>query len=104
MEVIGVIMVLVPFTTAFFVGIAITPFLTHYLYKHKLWKKQARSEGLGGGGTPLFHALHEKKETTVPRMGGIGIWASAAPAVLGFWLASLLFPSPMTEKLNFLSR
>ena len=93
-----------PFTVAFFLGIAVTPFLTHYLYKYKLWKKQARSEGLGGGGTPLFHALHEKKETTVPRMGGVVIWLSATLTIFGFWLYAVLFPSPLAEKLNFLSR
>lgn len=104
MDVINVIKVLVPFTASFFIGIAAAPLLTHYLYKYKLWKKHARSEGLGGGGTPLFHALHEKKETSVPRMGGILIWASAALTIIVFWLVSELFPSPTTEKLNFLSR
>ena len=103
-EITSVIKVLSPFTVAFFLGIAITPFLTHYLYKYKLWKKQARSEGIGGGGTPLFHALHQKKETTVPRMGGIVIWLSATLTMLGFWLYAVFFPSPLAEKLNFLSR
>ncbi len=93
-----------PFAAAFFLGIGMTPFLAHYLYKYKLWKKQARSEGLGGGGTPLFHALHEKKETSVPRMGGIVIWVSAALVILGFWLLALVVPGSLTEKLNFLSR
>lgn len=104
MDVINVTKILLPFTAAFFLGIIAAPFLTHYLYAYKLWKKHARSEGLGGGGTPLFHTLHGKKETSVPRMGGILIWASAALTILIFWVVSLLFPSPLTEKLNFLSR
>ena len=46
-----------PSTLAFFIGIALTPALTYYLYKYKLWKKKARTEGLGGGGTPIFNQL-----------------------------------------------
>lgn len=104
MDVINVIKVLIPFTIAFFIGIAAAPLLSHYLYKYKLWKKHARTEGLGGGGTPLFHALHEKKETSVPRMGGVLIWASAALTIFAFWFVASFISSPIAEKLNFLSR
>jgi len=104
MEFADAVKVFVPFTAAFFLGMAGTPFLTHYLYKYKLWKKEARNKGLGGGGTPLFHALHEKNETRVPRMGGIVIWFSVTLTVLIFWLAWKISPSLWTEKLNFLSR
>ncbi|OGZ12193.1 MAG: hypothetical protein A3D67_00790 [Candidatus Lloydbacteria bacterium RIFCSPHIGHO2_02_FULL_51_22] len=104
MEVINVVKILFPFTVAFFLGIALTPFLAHYLYKYKLWKKQARSEGLGGGGTPMFHALHEKRETSVPRMGGVVIWLSATITIFGFSLFAFFFPSPAAEKFSFLSR
>ena len=104
MDIESVIKVLLPFTVAFFLGIAGTPFLTHYLYKYKLWKKTARNKGLGGGGTPLFHKLHKKKETSVPRMGGVIIWVSATATILFFWFLYKTAPLPITEKLNFLSR
>jgi len=36
--------VLIPFVVAFAIGIASAPVLTHYLYKHKPWKKQGRKQ------------------------------------------------------------
>ena len=104
MEIISVLKVFIPSTIAFFLGIAITPFLTHYLYKYKLWKKEPRRLALGGGGTPLFNKLHREREVGVPRMGGTVIWVSAALTIFGFWILLQFFPSPTSEKLNFLSR
>jgi phospho-N-acetylmuramoyl-pentapeptide-transferase len=102
--VLSVVKVFIPLAIAFFIGIAITPILTHYLYKYKMWKKKARTEGLGGGGTPIFNGLHKEKEVGTPRMGGVIIWASALLTILTFWLIAQLFPSSTTAKLNFLSR
>jgi phospho-N-acetylmuramoyl-pentapeptide-transferase len=89
---------------AFFLAISLTPILTHYLYKYQMWKKKARNEALGGGETPIFNQLHKEKEVGTPRMGGILIWASALIVALIFFLASKIFPSDITTKLNFLSR
>lgn len=88
----------------FFLAIFLTPILTHYLYKYKMWKKKARNEALGGGETPIFNQLHKEKEVGTPRMGGILIWSSALIVVLIFWLIAKFFPSDLTNKLNFLSR
>ncbi|MBI2108603.1 MAG: hypothetical protein HYT93_00275 [Parcubacteria group bacterium] len=104
MEIINVLKVFIPATVAFAIGISITPFVTHYLYKYKLWKKKARNEALGGGETPLFNALHKEKETNTPRMGGIIIWLSTLITVLFFFLLSKLFSGEAAEKFNFLSR
>lgn len=101
---VDIIKVFIPTAFSFFIGIAITPILTHYLYKYKLWKKKARTEGLGGGGTPIFNQLHKEKEVGTPRMGGIVIWASVAITVLIAYLLSVFFPDSITEKFNFLSR
>ncbi len=98
------IKVFAPSTVAFAVGIAITPLLTHYLYKYKMWKKKARTEGLGGGGTPIFNKLHQQKEVGTPRMGGVIIWASALFTILLGLVAAKIWPNEITEKLNFLSR
>jgi len=104
MEVTDILKVFIPTAVAFFIGIALTPLLTHYLYKHKMWKKKARTDATGGGGTPIFHSLHKDREVSVPRMGGIIIWASAVLTIFIFWLLVQIFPSEATEKLNFLSR
>ncbi|MDP3785419.1 MAG: hypothetical protein Q8R12_05190, partial [bacterium] len=56
---------------AFFLGIALTPLLTHYLYKYKMWRKDARTTAPDGAPTPIFHELHKERETKAPRMGGI---------------------------------
>ncbi|MBI5742576.1 MAG: hypothetical protein HZA25_01925 [Candidatus Niyogibacteria bacterium] len=88
----------------FFIGIGITPILTHYLYKYEMWKKKARNEALGGGTTPIFNALHKEKEVGTPRMGGVVIWGSVLVVVALLWLLAVLFPSELTAKLSFLSR
>lgn len=89
---------------AFFVGIAMTPALTHYLYKYKMWRKDARTTAPDGAPTPIFNALHKERETKAPRMGGILIWATTLIVALFFWTLPKLFPDPFFQKLNFLSR
>jgi phospho-N-acetylmuramoyl-pentapeptide-transferase len=102
--ILDVIKVFFPTVLAFVVGIAITPLVTHYLYKYKMWKKKARNEALGGGATPIFNQLHKEKEVGTPRMGGIVIWASVLVVSIGFWGVSQISPSELWDKLNFLSR
>ena len=89
---------------AFFLAVFLTPILTHYLYKYKMWKKKARNEALGGGETPIFNQMHKDKEVGTPRMGGILVWAIALIIILLFFFISKIFPSDLTNKLNFLSR
>ena len=103
--IINVVKVLAPSLLAFFVGIGITPILTHYLYKYKMWKKKpGNAAGIGGGGTPIFNELHKKRDTGTPRMGGIIIWASVLFVIFAIWIASSIFPHPLMKKLEFLSR
>ncbi|MEX0918727.1 MAG: hypothetical protein WDZ85_02050 [Candidatus Paceibacterota bacterium] len=101
---IDVLKVFIPTTTAFFIGMAATPFLTHYLYKYKLWKKRSGKQAPDGRATPIFDRLHKEKEVGTPRMGGIVIWASALLTVFLFWLIAQIWPNDITTKLNFLSR
>ncbi len=101
----NVIKVLVPATLAFAAGILITPAITHFLYKHKLWKKKAgKTAGYGGGDTPIFNRLHDTRDTGTPRMGGIVVWFSVALVTFGICTLALLTKDPTFEKLNFLSR
>lgn len=101
-----VLKIFLPWVISFGFGIAITPFITHYLYKYKMWKKKPGKEaGLGdGNGTPIFNELHKEKDTGTPRMGGVIIWLSALITIFIFWLLSFLFPDELTTKLDFMSR
>lgn len=97
--------VLMPTAIAFFVGILITPLVTHYLYKHQVWKKKAgKGVGYGGGETPLFDTLHKERDTNTPRMGGIVIWASVLSTVFLMWVLHHFLSDTLFGSLNFLSR
>jgi len=103
--ILNVVKVFFPATLAFFIGIALTPMLTHYLYKYKLWKKKSGKAGsLGGGGTPIFNKLHKDRDTGTPRMGGVVIWASAFLTIVLIWIVSKVFPTDITQKMDMLSR
>ena len=103
--VVDLIKVISPTAIAFFVGMVITPVVTHYLYKYKCWKKTSgKKAGYAGGNTPLFNELHKDKEVGTPRMGGIVIWASVFITVMGLWLLERYVGGRALEKLEFLSR
>lgn len=92
-------------TFSFFVGMALTPLLTHYLYKYKLWRKEVRQFAPDGAPTPIFSELHKDRETKVPRMGGVLVWVLPVFIVFLFQALAALFPSYfILHKLNFLSR
>ena len=99
-----VIRVLIPATMTFIVGMAITPILTHYLYKHKMWKKKSGKLALDGSMALEFNRLHEVHETRAPRMGGIIVWASVLLTTLGTALLAFLTTSTTLDAINFLSR
>ncbi len=102
--IISIAKIFIALSISFAVGIAITPILTHYLYKHKMWKKRARNEALGGGETPIFNQLHKHKEVGTPRMGGIIIWGSVLLTIFIIWLVSRFYPVSAALRLNFLSQ
>ncbi|MDP6119695.1 MAG: hypothetical protein QF748_01970 [Candidatus Pacebacteria bacterium] len=103
--ILDIIKVFAPVTVSFFIGMALTPILTHYLYKHKMWKKKVKSVAIDGRATPVFTKLHAGKEVGTPRMGGIIVWASAIATILLFWILAMAFPNDLLfEKMNFLSR
>jgi len=102
--ILNVLKVFAPSAISFTIGIAITPMLTYYLYKHRMWKKRSGKRAPDGADTPIFNGLHKKREVGTPRMGGIIIWASTLATIGAIWLISILFPSDLTQKLDFLSR
>ena len=89
--------ILIPFITSFAVGILLTPVLTHYLYKYKVWKKKAGKETLEGTIAENFNKLHQAREGHTPRMGGIVIWASVLITALLFWLLAFALDGPFTR-------
>ena len=104
MAIIDIVKILLPSVISFWVGIFFTPLVTHYLYKHEMWKKKSGKRATDGRETPIFNALHKDKEVGTPRMGGVVIWISAFITIAAFWLASKFFPSEISIKLDFLSR
>ncbi len=98
------IKVFIPATASFAVGILFAPLLTHYLYKYRVWKKVVGKTALDGSVAVEFEKLRTTAETTTPRMGGILIWVSVMVVTVGTWMLAQFFPSPLTEKLDFLSR
>jgi phospho-N-acetylmuramoyl-pentapeptide-transferase len=102
---ITIIKVFAPTALAFIIGIVITPFITNFLYRHRMWKEKAgKGNGYGGGETPLFDSLHREKDTNTPRMGGIVIWASVILTIFSIRILQFLFPEHVLGSLDFLSR
>lgn len=102
--IIDLLKVFVPSVIAFWVGIAIAPLLTHYLYKYRVWKKQPGKKALDGQVAVEFARLHGETETKTPRMGGILVWASVILTIALLWALQYIFPNSSTTKLLFLSR
>jgi len=103
-ETLNVVKVVAPTAVSFFIGIAITPFITGFLYKNKMWKKRAGKVAPDGKDTPIFNELHKHKEVGTPKMGGVIIWGSVFLTIVAMFLLSKFFPNDVTEKFNFLSR
>lgn len=109
-EIVDVVKAIAPAAATFVVGIAITPLLTHYLYKYKAWKKRAGKISLDGSEASEFNRLHELSETDgareqrTPRMGGIVVWGSVFITIAGLAFLAQLWPTAATIKLDFLSR
>lgn len=102
--IIDIVKVILPSVLAFLVGILITPHISDFLYRKKMWKKTVKTVAVDGKGTPLFNKLHKKKEIGTPRLGGIVIWMSAF--IVGFiiWTLPRFFDIEAFEKIEFISR
>ncbi|MBU0612781.1 phospho-N-acetylmuramoyl-pentapeptide-transferase [Patescibacteria group bacterium] len=85
-------------TVSFIVTIALTPILTHFLYKYKLGKQIRSSDN-----APIYSKLHAKKSGT-PTMGGILIWFTMLVLALFFFYLAKITDISFIEKLNFLTR
>ncbi len=97
--------VLIPFIVSFAVGIILAPFLTHYLYAYKAWKKKGgKGKGLGDeNGTPLFDSLHKEREVSTPRLGGILVWGSVFATAIFLAALGIIIGGPYAQ-LDFINR
>lgn len=104
MDILDVIKVIVPSTLSFFVGIAITPTITNFLYKHEMWKKKAGKVAVTGEATPIYDKLYEKRDVGTPRMGGAVIWLSVLIVGALIWTLSRFTDAGLFDKIEFISR
>lgn len=99
-----IVKILIPTIFTFVIGILITPIVTHFMYKHELWKKKSVSRTVDGRAATITSKLHNDEARKTPRMGGIVIVASVLITALVFWLPSALLKVGWLDELNFLSR
>jgi hypothetical protein len=68
METANSIQSIVSAVAAFVVGIFITPVVSDFLYKHKLWKKKNVGVTLDGQEATITQKLHNDEVRRTPRM------------------------------------
>lgn len=85
-------------TLSFLLAFALTPILTHFLYKYRMGKS-IRSAVTA----PMFAKMHAKK-AGVPTMGGILMWATPLILAAVFFVIFTIDPGHFLGRLNFLSR
>ncbi len=100
----NIIKVILPAVLAFGIGLGITPIVTHYLFKYKIWKKVPGKLAMDGSDAVEFNKIHSARERHVPRMGGIVIWGSVLITIILLSITAFIFPNAATVKLDFLSR
>lgn len=96
--------VLLPALISFIIGIIIAPAVGQFLVRNKLWKKKNVATTIDGKEATITATLHDDEKTPVPRMGGIVVWFSVFATTVLFWLLSKVYPTPVTLKLEFISR
>ncbi|HUD02557.1 MAG TPA: hypothetical protein VMR46_00865 [Candidatus Paceibacterota bacterium] len=96
-------LIFIPATMSFLFGIGITPFITPFLYKHKMWKPKAGKMALDGTPATVRNQLHEGRDTGTPFFGGVIVWGSVLLTAGLLQLLWVLFPNAF-EALAFISR
>ncbi len=81
----------------------LAPFVAHFLYKHKFWRKEVRQRAIDGQDVSNFQKFHGEGEIKTPRMGGVLIWIPVLALALIFYLLAKT-GYPAFEFLNFFSR
>ncbi len=95
--------IFIPATLAFLVGMGITPFLTHFLYRNRMWKQKGGKTSLDGTAASEFNRLHQEREVGVPRFGGVIVWVSVLVTADLLSVLARLAPTAFGD-LAFISR
>lgn len=98
-----VVKVFIPPVLSFALGLVITPAISSYLYRHRLWKKSSVKKSIDGREATITATLHNDESKKTPRMGGIIVWFSTFAVTLGIWLLSRTGVDQFV-KLDYLSR
>lgn len=98
-----VMRIFVPATLAFLIGVLITPLITHYLYKYKMWKPKGGKVAMDGTAASEFNRLHAHKEVGTPRFGGVVVWMSVLLTADLLSLLARAYPDTFSM-LAFISR
>lgn len=85
-------------TVSFILAIAITPLVTHFLYKYRLGKKIRDAKS-----APVMSKLHAHKAGT-PTMGGVIVWFSVLFVALLFYYLDIFSAVKLFDHMNFLTR
>jgi len=88
----------------FIVAFLLTPGLTHFLYKYKLWRKEVRKKSIDGKEATFFQKFHGQEEIKIPRFGGLLVWVTTLILIFLFLGISKITDIWWLNKLNFLSR
>lgn len=105
----SVIKVFAPAVISFFIGLIITPFLSHFFYRHRLWKQHSRKNNSTHEACDVisedFKKIHnESQELSTPRVGGMIIWLSVLLTIILVYINSIVFGDTISQKLDFLSK
>lgn len=98
------IKVIVPAIVSFAIGITASPFVISFLTKHKLWKKRNVAKTIDGKEATISASLHNDVLAPVPRLGGTVVWIAVFATTFLFWILQFIFPAPISEKLDIVSR
>lgn len=101
---IDIVKVFLPSVIAFICGILITPPLTDFLYKNRMWKKSSVKKTIDGKEAVISASLHNDETKKTPRMGGIVVWGSTFITVSIIWLLAEFVSGETLISLDFLSR
>ncbi len=97
----SVLQIFIPATISFLIGMVLTPFVTHVLYKYKMWKPKSGKVALDGTPAETFNQLHE--EVGTPRFGGSIVWGSVFLTAIFLQILVIRFPIAF-KSLAFVTR
>ncbi len=104
MEILHLIQILLLSTLSFAIAMAWTPFLTHYLYQYKCWKKKIRTVTVDGRAAEITAKIEETTNVHTPRMGGLLIWVTTFFVTMTVFFLSSITSFPWLQDLNFFTR